>query len=149
MMTPAAYRLFTGKRCYKSQDMFKLLLLIGTGGFLGSISRYLLQDMVMKKIPSAFPFGTFLVNVSGCFLIGLIYGLSVKSRIMTEEMRFLLATGFCGGFTTFSTFSYESLALLKEGNYLYCSLYIFLSILTGILATFAGYGIIQQLIKTG
>jgi CrcB protein len=130
------------------QDMFKILLLIGSGGFLGCVSRYLLQDFVMKRFPSAFPFGTFLVNVSGCFLIGLIYGLSVKSRVLSEALRFLLATGFCGGFTTFSTFSYESLALLKEGNYLYCGLYISLSILVGILATFAGYGIIQQLVRT-
>jgi len=106
--------------CY---SMIKTLLLVGTGGFLGSISRFLASRMMQNYFPSAFPWGTFTVNIAGCFLIGLIYGFSEKSSLLTAGWKMFLAVGFCGGFTTFSTFTNENLALLRDGDFLYFFLY--------------------------
>jgi len=118
--------------------MLKLLVFIGLGGGLGSISRYLAQMFIYKYLPGIFPVGTFLVNVTGCLLIGFLYGLH-ESHSISSEWRFFLITGFCGGYTTFSTFSYESLELLKQGNYLYFFTYVFLSITLGLLAAALGF----------
>ena len=119
--------------------MLKTLLLVGAGGFLGSIGRYLGSLYGNRLIPSdGFPFGTFLVNILGCFLIGLIYGLAEKHDWVTPEARLFLATGFCGGFTTFSTFSHESFTLLNNGQHTHFVLYISLSVLIGIALAFAG-----------
>jgi fluoride exporter len=118
--------------------MIKTLLLVGTGGFLGSISRFLASRFIQNNLPVAFPFGTFLVNISGCFLIGLIYGFSEKSSLLTYGWRMFLAVGFCGGFTTFSTFANENLALLRDGEFFYFLLYTGLSVFLGIAATFLG-----------
>lgn len=121
-------------------QLFKTLLLIGAGGFFGSIARYLGSLYGNRLYPEInFPIGTFLVNIIGCFLIGFIYGLSEKNGWLTSEIRLFLATGFCGGFTTFSTFSFESLDLLQSGAYFYFFLYILLSIIVGICLAWAGY----------
>jgi fluoride exporter len=116
--------------------MIKTLLLVGTGGFLGSISRFLASRFIQDNLSVAFPFGTFFVNISGCFLIGLIYGFSERSSLLTSGWKMFLAVGFCGGFTTFSTFANENLALLRDGEFLYFLLYTGLSIFLGITATF-------------
>jgi fluoride exporter len=118
--------------------MIKTLLFVGTGGFLGSISRYLVSRIIQNNFPSAFPYGTFFVNLTGCFLIGLIYGISEKSTLLTPGWRLFLAVGFCGGFTTFSTFANENLALLRDGEFFNFFLYTGLSVLLGITATFIG-----------
>ena len=118
--------------------MIRTLLLVGTGGFLGSISRYLVSRFVQNSIPSSFPYGTFFVNIAGCLLIGIIYGLSERSSLLTPGWRLFLAGGFCGGFTTFSTFANENLALLRDGEFFYFFLYTGLSVFLGISATFLG-----------
>jgi len=118
--------------------MIKTILLVGTGGFLGSVSRFLASRFMQDNFPSAFPFGTFFVNITGCFLIGIIYGFSEKSALLTPGWKMFLAAGFCGGFTTFSTFANENLALLRDGAFFYFFLYTGLSIFLGILATFFG-----------
>lgn len=118
--------------------MIKTLLLVGTGGFLGSVSRFLASRFMQENFPTAFPFGTFFVNISGCFLIGLIYGISERSALLTPGWKMFLAVGFCGGFTTFSTFANENLALLRDGEYYYFFLYTGLSVFLGIAATFLG-----------
>ncbi len=118
--------------------MIKTLLLVGTGGFLGSISRFLASRFMQDNFPTAFPLGTFLVNVAGCFLIGLIYGFSERSALLTPGWKMFLAVGFCGGFTTFSTFANENLALLRDGEFYYFFLYTGLSVFLGIAATFLG-----------
>jgi CrcB protein len=121
----------------------KNLLIIALGGAVGSILRYLGQKLVNHIAAFTFPMGTFLVNLVGCFIIGLLYGLSNKYSWFTDELRLLLVTGFCGGFTTFSSFSYESLSLIRQGNLLYFFLYTLLSLSLGILATFGGTSLIR------
>ena len=117
--------------------MFKILALIGTGSFIGGISRYLFGQFVHKYLPVVFPYGTLAVNIAGCFLIGVILGLSDKDMV-TPQWRFFLATGFCGGFTTFSTFAYENISLLNDKEYFYMFLYAALSFVIGLAATYIG-----------
>src|SRR5215470_8501002 len=95
--------------------MIRNILLVGLGGGVGSIVRYLCQKWFNENYPHVFPWGTFFVNMVGCFLIGLIYAASEKSTAFSPQTRLLLITGFCGGFTTFSTFAYENMTLLR-GN---------------------------------
>jgi fluoride exporter len=118
--------------------MIRTLLLVGTGGFLGSISRFVTSRFMQNYFPSAFPFGTFFVNITGCFLIGLIYGFSERSSLLTSNWKLFLAVGFCGGFTTFSTFANENLALLRDGEFFHFALYTSLSVFLGITATYIG-----------
>lgn len=118
--------------------MIKLILIIGTGGFFGTVSRFLTTRFLQNHLASSFPYGTFAVNIIGCFLIGIIYGISERSNFMNPELRMFLTVGFCGGFTTFSTFANENVALLKDGNIFYVALYVSLSVFIGILATFSG-----------
>lgn len=121
----------------------KEIILLGLGGFIGTSLRYGAQLLVNKFISVVFPMGTFLVNISGCFLIGVLYGIALKHEWMTNEWRLFLITGLCGGYTTFSTFSYESVELFRQGNYVYLLLYIFLSVGMGLLATVAGLSVIK------
>ena len=124
--------------------MLKTITLVGIGGAIGSILRYLVSTGIQSKFLSAFPFGTMLVNISGCFLIGAIYALATRNNI-SPEWRFFLATGICGGYTTFSTFSYESLSLLRDGEVLYATAYISVSVVLGVLATFLPTIIIEKI----
>lgn len=118
--------------------MVKVLFIIGTGSFLGGIARFLTSRFIQNSIISAFPFGTFIVNILGCFLIGLFYGISDRGNMMSVEWRMFLTVGFCGGFTTFSTFANENVALLKDGNIFYFALYTGSSVFLGIMATYLG-----------
>ncbi|HEV2353737.1 MAG TPA: fluoride efflux transporter CrcB [Puia sp.] len=121
----------------------KTLVIIALGGAAGSVARYLAQLGVSKLSGPAFPVGTFIVNLTGCFLIGLIYALAGKYEWLTLDWRLFLVTGLCGGYTTFSSFSYDSVNLLRSGNYLYFGLYVLGSVALGLLATFAGIRIIR------
>ena len=116
----------------------KFLLLIGSGGFFGTISRYLLARFVQNHALSSFPFGTMTVNLLGCLLIGFLFGLADRGNVMNDEVRLFLTVGFCGGFTTFSTFANENIALLRDGNILYFALYTAISVFAGILLTYFG-----------
>jgi len=116
----------------------KSLFIIGLGGALGSIGRYLVQIAVGKYVTLTFPLGTLIVNITGCFLIGLLYGLAERHAWMNIEWRLFLITGICGGYTTFSSYSYEGIMLLKHGNYTYLFLYISSSVILGLLATLGG-----------
>jgi CrcB protein len=118
--------------------MIKTLLLVGAGGFLGSISRFLASRFMQNNFPSAFPFGTLFVNITGCFLLGLIYGFSERSSLFNPGWKMFLTVGFCGGFTTFSTFAIENLAMLRDGDFFHFLLYTGLSVFLGIAATFLG-----------
>jgi CrcB protein len=115
--------------------MMKEVLLVGLGGAVGSILRFVVQRIINT---TNFPYGTLAVNIAGCLLIGMLAGYAIKN-IMTESHRLLLMTGFCGGFTTFSALTLESLTLLQNNRWTAFGLYIFFSLTLGLLATFAGY----------
>jgi fluoride exporter len=125
--------------------MYRLLLIIGSGSFIGGIVRFLISRYVQSQALSTFPYGTFIVNVAGCFLIGIFYGLSERGNLMNAELRMFLTVGFCGGFTTFSTFANENISLLREGDFFYFALYTSLSIFLGLMATYIGNLIIKAL----
>lgn len=124
--------------------MIKLILLVGAGGFAGSIARFLSQQLILRYYPSSFPWGTLIVNIVGCFLIGVVYAFSTKGNLLSPEIRLLLATGFCGGFTTFSSFAYDNISLLREGELFYTFLYIAASVTIGLLAAYAGIFIVKS-----
>ncbi|MDF1575587.1 MAG: fluoride efflux transporter CrcB [Bacteroidales bacterium] len=119
--------------------MLKQLLLIGTGGFIGSVARYLVSRLNTRIDWLSIPLGTLTVNVAGSFLIGFLIGISEKSPILTVEWRMFLMVGLCGGFTTFSSFTGENLVLLKNGQILPMLLYTGLSIFLGFAAVYLGY----------
>lgn len=119
--------------------MIKNILLIGLGGSIGSIARYLVSRLNNHVQWLSIPVGTLLVNVIGSFLIGFLIGISEKSPILTVELRMFLMVGLCGGFTTFSSFTGENLMLMRNGQFLPLFLYTGLSILLGFAAVYFGY----------
>jgi CrcB protein len=120
----------------------RILLLIGTGSFLGGIFRYLLYQQLHSKFSSAFPWATLTVNVVGCFFIGLVFGLASRFNV-AQDWRLFLTVGLLGGFTTFSAFSNETFCLLRDGQMLYALAYAAGSVFLGLSGTFFGYTIIK------
>ena len=127
---------------YYLSAMISSLLFVGCGGFAGSVCRFLAGKFVGAHFPGAFPFGTFAVNLVGCFLIGAFYAISARHGL-SPNTRLFLTTGFCGGFTTFSTFANESLTLLKSGSLFLFALYAGASVAIGILAAYAGAAVFR------
>ena len=122
----------------------KQSILVFLGGGFGSILRYIISKN-LNAYYSNWYLGTFLVNVIGCLIIGILIGLSLKNNYISENQTLLLASGFCGGFTTFSTFALESNILLKESSLLQTSLYMGLSVVIGVLAISLGLWICKML----
>lgn len=118
--------------------MLKTILIVGTGGFFGSVARYLTQLFVERYLHSTFPWGTFVANIAGCFIIGLAYALSERGNLLSPEWRIFITVGFCGGFTTFSSFAYNNLTMLSESNFLQLIGNVGLSLIFGISAVYAG-----------
>ena len=121
--------------------MIKNLLLVGLGGSIGSMLRYASSLFVNSK---AFPYATLSVNIIGSFIIGLVFAMSIKEPNLSNNWKLFLATGICGGFTTFSAFSLENMGLLQSGRIGIALTYIILSIVLGITATFLGYLLIVK-----
>lgn len=118
--------------------MIKDLILVGIGSGIGGMCRYLIS-LYLGQSHSGFPWGTFVVNIMGCLLIGILWGLTSRFQHLSPAFSLLFMVGFCGGFTTFSTFSKEGLALLQANNYTLFALYTIGSVLLGIIAVALGY----------
>ena len=123
--------------------MIKNFLIVGLGGAAGSMLRYGVQKIFPVQATATFPTGTLLVNVAGCFLIGILWAMVSRSLTWNEEMKLLLMTGFCGGFTTFSAFTLEGIGLLKENRTALFIIYLTASVAGGLLATFVGIRIVK------
>ena len=121
----------------------KLALIIGVGSFIGGFSRYMLSLLIQAKTASPFPLHTLMINIIGCFLIGIVFGFFDKGQI-SEEWKLFLATGILGGFTTFSAFSIETLTLFREGYTGYALVYIFASVFLGLLLTHLAYSMAKH-----
>jgi len=123
------------------------ILMIGSGGFIGAVSRYLLSGLIYRLSGGhAFPFGTMFVNVLGCFLVGYLDGVIETRQLFNEQFRLFLFVGILGGFTTFSAFSQESISLIKGPQSLTGVIYIFITIILCLLAAWAGHHL--TIIKT-
>lgn len=116
------------------------ILLVALGGAVGSVCRYLIS----KLSQGTFPWGTLTVNILGSLLIGLLTGLMLRGSV-SPEMKLIFVTGFCGGFTTFSTFANESFSMMRTGDVLLSALYIGVSIMVGILAVYAGLHLAEMI----
>lgn len=121
--------------------MLRNILLVGLGGAIGSMLRYGASLLLVTKY---FPYATLAVNIIGSFIIGLVFALSIKEESFFYNWRLFLATGICGGFTTFSAFSLENLGLLQNGKYIMAISYIAISIVGGLVATWLGYRMINS-----
>ncbi len=115
------------------------LLLIALGGALGSVARFLLSTAVLRITGTLFPLGTFVVNVIGCVLFGLIAGAAEQRVPMTPEMRRFLLVGILGGFTTFSSYAFESFGLLRDGQWAWASVNVAGQVVAGLIGMWGGY----------
>src|SRR5690606_8866068 len=118
--------------------MIKEAFIIGAGGAVGSVLRYYSGQFISKNYPSQIPLGTLIVNLLGCLLIGLLLGYFAKNQGLSNEWKLLLVTGFCGGYTTFSTFAAENINLIQNQQTSQAFLYISLSVVLGLAAVYCG-----------
>ena len=123
-------------------DIIKNVLLVGAGSFIGGAARYIVS-LALKNASKGFPWATLLVNLAGCFLIGLLWGMFSKSATEGSNWALLLTVGLCGGFTTFSTFSKEALMMLQSGNIWGFAGYIGISVAAGIALVALGYFLVK------
>ncbi len=125
--------------------MLKTVLLVGAGSFLGGVARYLVS-LALRGVSSQMPWATFAVNILGCLLIGILWALSERLPGDNNHLMLFLSVGLCGGFTTFSTFSKEGLAMLQSGNTGLFLLYAVGSVVLGICAVALGYHLLRQML---
>ena len=119
---------------------------VAVGAALGGVARYYLASALQQRLGATFPWGTLVVNVSGSLLLGVLIRYALATPTVSVEMRALLTTGFCGGYTTFSTYSYETATLLEDGQYGRAGAYALGSVVVALGATFAGFMLARELI---
>jgi fluoride exporter len=122
--------------------VIKSIFLVGLGGGIGSMARYLVQKWLGDQ--QGFPIATFLVNIAGCLLIGIIYGLGERTHVLSPQQRLFLTTGICGGFTTFSAFALENINLARSGNLAMLLVYAAGSVVAGMLAVYLGIMLLKS-----
>ena len=121
------------------------LLLVGVGGFIGSIGRYVLAGAIHQVLHnSTFPYGTMVVNIVGCFVIGCLNGLAETRQLFSPELRLFLLIGLLGGFTTFSTFGYETMALLRDSQIGAALANVLVQVTVGLLCVWLGYSLVTR-----
>jgi len=123
--------------------MFKAMIIAGLGGFVGTCFRFLVGKFCHFYLASSFPWGTFAVNIIGSFVIGIFFGMVEKAHVISPSMNVFLITGFCGGFTTFSSFADDMFLLIQNKHWLYFGLYMGLSIILGIILVRLGRSLIK------
>ena len=123
--------------------MVKSLLIVGFGGFIGTVFRFLISHHIQVSYVSVFPWSTFLINILGSLLIGVFFGLSEKGNLLSPEWRIFLTVGICGGFTTFSSFADDAFILLQNKEWLRFTVYPTLSFFLGLSAVFIGRTLIK------
>ena len=121
---------------------------VALGAAIGGVARYGVAGFVQQRAGADFPLGTLLVNISGSFLLGFLMRYALTSGAVSPEIRALLTTGFCGGYTTFSTFSYETVLLVEDGEYRRAALYVGLSVVVALLGAFAGLAAASKLLAS-
>lgn len=125
----------------------KLFLYVAIGAAVGGVARLALTGFVQQRAGAVFPVGTLVINLTGSFLLGVLIRYTLQSTSVSPEMRAMLTTGLCGGYTTFSTFSYETAVLLQDGEYGRAGVYVAVSVIGALLATFAGFACAEWLLR--
>lgn len=125
--------------------MLKSIIIAGTGGFIGTVLRFLVSRYFHENTFSLFPWGTFTVNIFGSLLIGIFYGMSERGNLLSPDIRIFLTVGICGGFTTFSSLSNDAFILLQDKEWLKLSLYASLSFFLGLVAVYLGRTLIRTI----
>jgi CrcB protein len=126
--------------------MRSLVWYVALGSAVGGVARVLLGSAIQQRAGTGFPVGTLVVNVTGSLVLGFLLRYAFETTSLSPEMRALLTTGFCGGYTTFSTLSYETAALVEDGDYRRASLYVTLSVVVSLAGVFAGFALARQLL---
>jgi CrcB protein len=117
----------------------RLFWAVAIGAAAGGVSRFYLGNFIQQRAGADLPLGTFVINVTGSLALGFLFRYSMQSGTVSEDLRLLLTTGFCGGYTTFSTFSYDTLVLLQDGEYGRAAVYVGGSVILSVLAAFIGF----------
>jgi len=125
------------QRSRQRSDCLKIFL-IALFGAIGTLARYGLQGVVQHRMGGGFPYGTLLINLSGCLLLGFIGQITLNRMLVSADMRIAIAVGFFGGFTTFSSFGWETAKMLEEGAWLRATTYVGTSLIAGLLLSIAG-----------
>jgi CrcB protein len=123
-----------------------MIWFVALGGAVGSVARFLLGGLVQQRAGGAFPIGTLIINISGSLLLAFLMDYALASPAISREVRAMITTGFCGGYTTFSTFSYETAKLIQDGDYRRAGLYIGLSMVVSLAGAFAGFSLANELL---
>jgi CrcB protein len=124
----------------------KLVLYVAFGSGIGGVVRLLLGNFIQQRMGASFPLGTLVINITGSFLLGFLIRYALGTPDVTPEVRAMLTTGFCGGYTTFSTYSFETATLIEDGRYERASFYILLSVAIALLGVFGGFATARQLL---
>ena len=123
--------------------MLKTIMAIGAGSFVGGTARFLISKTVTQVSTSSFPWATFLINILGCFIVGVVYGLFEKGSLGGENLKMFLTVGFCGGFTTFSTFIHENYVFVSDKNFLPFVIYASVSFAAGLIFAYLGHLLVK------